>query len=598
MRIALFGQAAFGKDVFDALQAAGEEIVGVSTPRPGERPDPLYVAAQDAGLPLIPTRDLRREEHFEPYRAWNPDLLVFAFVTDIVRKNVLDAATYGAIQYHPSLLPRHRGRSAIAWPLIEGETKTGVTIFWVDEGIDTGPILLQREVAIGEQDSVGSLYFEQLYPIGVEMLAEATAMVRDGTAPRLAQDEAQATYEPPLGPEHGAIDWSRPRPAGLQPHPRLRPAARRQRAAEWRAGRRLRRHVRRRRPGRAARHRDRRARRQGRRSRDRRHAHRGEAPGTGSAEGGRRGARLERRRAPARSGEPPGEHRVIVGTVAETKSEEYRVALTPDGVRDIVLAGHTVLVEREAGTGSNYDDDEYREAGAEVLDGPEAVYERADLICEVKEPQPAEFELLREGQLLFTYLHLAAEPAVTDALLRSRCIAIGYETVRRDDGFLPLLAPMSEVAGRMAVELGAQFLRRPGPGRGVLLCGLPGVPPAHVVVIGSGTVGRNAVRAAVGAGARVSVLSINGDQLRALEEQHSGRIETVLSSPQAVAQTVAGADLLIGAVLAEGRRAPVVVTRRDGSLDGPRGGDRRCSGGPGRLRGDDAADQPPGPGLR
>ena len=252
---------------------------------------------------------------------------------------------------------------------------------------------------------------------------------------------------------------------------------------------------------------------------------------------------------------------MIVGTVAETKSEEYRVALTPDGVRDIVLAGHTVLVEREAGTGSNYDDDEYREAGAEVLDGPEAVYERADLICEVKEPQPAEFELLREGQLLFTYLHLAAEPAVTDALLRSRCIAIGYETVRRDDGFLPLLAPMSEVAGRMAVELGAQFLRRPGPGRGVLLGGLPGVPPAHVVVIGSGTVGRNAVRAAVGAGARVSVLSINGDQLRALEEQHSGRIETVLSSPQAVAQTVAGADLLIGAVLAEGRRAPVVVTR-------------------------------------
>ena len=225
MRIALFGQATFGKDVFDALQAVGEEIVGVSTPRPGERPDPLFVAAQESGLPLILTRDLRREEHFEAYRAWQPDLLVFAFVTDIVRKNVLDAASHGAIQYHPSLLPRHRGRSAMAWPLIEGETKTGVTIFWVDEGIDTGPVLLQREVEIGEQDSVGSLYFERLYPMGVEMLSEATAMVRDGTAPRIAQDESQATYEPPLGPEHGAVDWSRPGPVifnhirGCDPQP-------------------------------------------------------------------------------------------------------------------------------------------------------------------------------------------------------------------------------------------------------------------------------------------------------------------------------------------------------------------------------------------
>jgi alanine dehydrogenase len=252
---------------------------------------------------------------------------------------------------------------------------------------------------------------------------------------------------------------------------------------------------------------------------------------------------------------------VIVGTVRETKTEEYRVALTPEGVADIVHAGHQVLMERGAGVGSNYDDSEYLEAGAEVLDSAAAVYARAELMCEVKEPQPQEYDLLREGQILFTYLHLAAEPEVADALLRSKCIAIGYETVRRDDGFLPLLAPMSEVAGRMAVELGAHYLKRPGPGRGMLLGGLPGVPPAHVVIVGSGNVGKNAVRAAVGFGARVSVVSIDENQLRQLEDEYQGRIETVLASPNAIASTVAGADLLVGAVLVEGRRAPQVVTR-------------------------------------
>ena len=252
---------------------------------------------------------------------------------------------------------------------------------------------------------------------------------------------------------------------------------------------------------------------------------------------------------------------MIVGTVRETKTEEYRVALVPDGTADIVRAGHQVLVETRAGVGSSYTDDEYRAAGAEIVATPDEVYARAELMCEVKEPQPSEYPLLREGQVLFTYLHLAAEPEVTEALLRSRCIAIGYETVQRDDGFLPLLAPMSEVAGRLAVEVGAQHLRRPGPGRGMLLGGLPGVPPAHVVVVGSGNVGKNAVRAAVGAGARVSVVSIAEGQLRQLEEQYAGRVETVLASPHAVAQAVAGADLLIGAVLVTGRRAPVVVTR-------------------------------------
>ncbi len=252
---------------------------------------------------------------------------------------------------------------------------------------------------------------------------------------------------------------------------------------------------------------------------------------------------------------------MIIGTVRETKTEEYRVALTPEGVADIVHAGHQLLVETGSGVGSNYADEEYAAAGAQLVATPDEVYARAELMCEVKEPQPSEFALLREGQMLFTYLHLAAEPEVTDALLASGCVAIGYETVRRDDGFLPLLAPMSEIAGRMAIEVGGHFLKRPGPGRGVLLGGLPGVPPAHVVIVGSGNVGKNACRAAVGAGARVTVTSINEDQLRALEELYAGRVETMLSSPAALAGAVAGADLLIGAVLVAGRRAPKVVTR-------------------------------------
>ena len=212
MRIALFGQAAFGKDVFDALIEAGEQIVGVSTPREreGTPADPLREAAEAAGLPAIPTRDLRKEQPFEAYRAWQPELIVFAFVTDIVRANVLETATHGAIQYHPSLLPKHRGRSAMNWPIIAGETTTGLTIFWVDEGIDTGPILLQREEEIRPDDSVGSLYFDRLYPLGVEALVEAVRVVREGTAPRIEQDHSAATYDPPLGPEHAIVDWSRP----------------------------------------------------------------------------------------------------------------------------------------------------------------------------------------------------------------------------------------------------------------------------------------------------------------------------------------------------------------------------------------------------
>ena len=212
LRIAVFGQAAFGKDVFEALVAAGEEVVGVSTPRAGARPDPLREAAEAAGLPVIETPDLRRKEPRAQFAAWRPELLVFAFVTDIVRQDVLDLASHGAIQYHPSLLPRHRGRSAMNWPIMAGETQTGLTIFWVDAGVDTGPVLLQREVEITPDDTLGTLYFGRLYPMGVAALVEAVALVREGSAPRIAQDEAAATYEPPCEAPHARVDFMLPAP--------------------------------------------------------------------------------------------------------------------------------------------------------------------------------------------------------------------------------------------------------------------------------------------------------------------------------------------------------------------------------------------------
>lgn len=252
---------------------------------------------------------------------------------------------------------------------------------------------------------------------------------------------------------------------------------------------------------------------------------------------------------------------MIVGTVTETKTEEYRVGLTPEAVAALVTAGHTVLVAHGAGEGSSYPDADYVEAGGEIVSTATEVWERAELICKVKEPQPAEFPLMRAGQVLFTYLHLAAAPEVTRAIVDSGCIAIAYETVRRDDGSLPLLAPMSEVAGRMAVEIGAHYLKRPGPGRGLLLGGVPGAPPGHVLVLGSGNVGANAVRIAVGLGARVTVASIAEHQLRDLDREYHGRIETILSSPKTIADRIRTADLVIGAVLVEGQRAPVVVTR-------------------------------------
>lgn len=212
MRIVLIGQQAFGESVLKRLQEAGHEIAGVCAPgtKEGARPDPLRAAAEAAGLPVLETRRLRRPEVFEQYAALKPDLNVMAFVTDIIRENVLTLPQHGTIQYHPSLLPRHRGISSINWAIIQGDAVTGLTVFWVDEGIDTGPILLQKEVPIGPDDTVGSIYFNKLFPIGVDAMVEAIDLVKVGAAPKIVQDESEATYEPPCTEEHTQIDWNAP----------------------------------------------------------------------------------------------------------------------------------------------------------------------------------------------------------------------------------------------------------------------------------------------------------------------------------------------------------------------------------------------------
>jgi len=213
MRITLIGQAAFGEAVLKALLEKGEEVVGVYVPPdvPG-RLDPLKELALSHGIPAFQPRRMRDPEVYFGYKALSPDLGVMAFVTDIVPGTILNCPRLRTIQYHPSLLPRHRGASAINWAIINGETRTGLTIFWPDEGIDTGPILLQKEVAIDPDDTVGSLYFNKLSLLGVEAILEAVEAVKTGTAPHLAQDESQATYEPPCREEHAIIDWSRPAP--------------------------------------------------------------------------------------------------------------------------------------------------------------------------------------------------------------------------------------------------------------------------------------------------------------------------------------------------------------------------------------------------
>jgi alanine dehydrogenase len=249
---------------------------------------------------------------------------------------------------------------------------------------------------------------------------------------------------------------------------------------------------------------------------------------------------------------------VIVGVPAERKEGENRVALTPDGAAELVAHGHTVLVERGAGRGSAIADAEYARAGARIVDAAEAW--GASLVVKVKEPLPEEFGFLRADQVLFCYLHLAAHPGVARALLDAGTCAIAYETVQTGNGTLPLLAPMSEVAGRMAPQIGAHFLERDHGGRGVLLGGAPGVRPARVVVIGAGNVGWNAAWIAQGMEAEVVLLDRNIDRLRFVDQIHRGRIMTLASNRGTVARAVAEADLVIGAVLVPGGRAPTVIT--------------------------------------
>jgi alanine dehydrogenase len=252
----------------------------------------------------------------------------------------------------------------------------------------------------------------------------------------------------------------------------------------------------------------------------------------------------------------------VIGVPREIKADEHRVAITPDGVREVEQYGVQVLVEAGAGADSSFPDDAYRRAGAEILDKAEEVWERSDLICKVKEPQPNEYELFRDDLTIFTYLHLAAYPAVADALLEHGVTGIAYETVTAADGGLPLLAPMSEVAGRMSVQIGAHYLERHNGGRGVLLGGAPGVRPARVIVLGAGNVGWNAAWMAAGLEAEVDLLDRNVDRLRFIDQIQMGRITTLTSNRGQVERVVAEADLVIGAVLVPGGRAPVVVTEQ------------------------------------
>jgi alanine dehydrogenase len=251
---------------------------------------------------------------------------------------------------------------------------------------------------------------------------------------------------------------------------------------------------------------------------------------------------------------------VIVGIPREVKDNEFRVAATPEGVRELVDAGHTVLVEEGAGAGSSLPEDRYKRAGAQFVASADDVWREADMILKVKEPIPAEFDRMREGQILFTYLHLAADRALTDELIDRKIQAVAYETVQLADGRLPLLAPMSEVAGRMAPHEAARFLEKEAGGRGVLMGGVSGVRPAKVLVLGAGMAGANAAWIAAGMEAEVIVVDKNLDKLRFIDQIHKGRIVTLMSDRLTLEQRVREADAVIGSVLLPGARAPVIVT--------------------------------------
>jgi len=255
------------------------------------------------------------------------------------------------------------------------------------------------------------------------------------------------------------------------------------------------------------------------------------------------------------------EQLVIVGVPKEIKNNEFRVGLTPAGVKEFVAHDHVVLVEKLAGEGSSFTDDEYLAAGAELVGTADEVFARAEMIVKVKEPQPVEIARLRPGQILYTYLHLAPDLAQTEGLVKSGAVCIAYETVELPNRSLPLLAPMSEVAGRMAAQVGATYLQKPFGGRGVLMGGVPGVLPAKVVVLGGGVVGTNAAYVAKGMGADVTIMDVNLDRLRYLDEVWGNSVRTLYSSKHNVEEIVTSADLVIGAVLLPGAKTPWLVTR-------------------------------------
>ncbi len=254
---------------------------------------------------------------------------------------------------------------------------------------------------------------------------------------------------------------------------------------------------------------------------------------------------------------------MILGVPKETKSDEYRVALLPVGAEEFTARGHQVLVEVGAGLGSGLADHEYLQSGAELIATAEEIYQRADMIIKVKEPQPAEWPLMRPGQVMFTYFHFAADRQGTDAVLQSGSVAVAYETLRDERGRLPLLTPMSEVAGRMSIQEGAKYLERPQMGRGILLGGVPGVAPAEIVILGGGVVGANAAKIAAGFGADVSILDIDMDRLRYLDDIMPANVNVLFSDRHTIRRLIARADLVVGAVLIPGAKAPMLVTRED-----------------------------------
>jgi alanine dehydrogenase len=252
---------------------------------------------------------------------------------------------------------------------------------------------------------------------------------------------------------------------------------------------------------------------------------------------------------------------MIVGILREIKAEENRVCMSPGGVEFMRQRGHKILVEKNAGKASGFTNANYQKAGAEVVDSPKDIFKRAQMIMRVKEPQPSELQYLRKGQIYFSYLHLAASEDLTRALIKRKAVCIAYETIQKADGSLPLLTPMSEVAGPMAIQQGAKYLEMAQGGHGVLLGGVPGVDPATVVIIGGGAVGINAAKMASGLGAKVYILDIDLDRLRYLSDVMIGQCVTLMSNPAAIRKVLPNADLVVGAVLVPGSKTPTLVTR-------------------------------------